>query len=111
MTWFEVQLPHKKAMGAFYGGLAKDPLLLLSARGQIIATAGWLLALAESDFGNSTMAQAAALSGILGACILVWLKDDDPMERTMAKLDRDLRRVRFPVAASEDRPDRAAGRR
>jgi hypothetical protein len=93
MTWFEVQQPRKNAMREFYRGIARDPLLLLSARGHIIATAEWLLALAEADLGNSTTAQAALLSGVLAHAIPVWLRDDDQMEKTMARLDRDLRRM------------------
>ncbi|HEX4078778.1 MAG TPA: hypothetical protein VHX61_07890 [Rhizomicrobium sp.] len=109
-TWFEVQQPHKKPMREFYRGIARDPLLLLSARGQVIATAEWLLALAEADLGNSTTAQAIALAGILVRAIPVWLKDDDQMEKTMAQLDRDLRRMESflwprPKSAQPERPD------
>ncbi|MGH6876966.1 MAG: hypothetical protein ACREHV_06245 [Rhizomicrobium sp.] len=93
MTWFDVQLTRKAAMRRFYRGLLRDPLLLLSARQHVIATAEWLLALAEADAGASAPLQAAGVAGALVRAIAVWLDDDEDMAKTMARLDRDLRRL------------------
>ncbi|HEY6577759.1 MAG TPA: hypothetical protein VIY09_00425, partial [Rhizomicrobium sp.] len=93
LTWFEVQLPRKPTMRRFYHGLLQDPLLLLSTRRHIVATAEWLLALAAADGGASALLQAAGLAAALVRAVPVWLNDDHEMGKTMARLDRDLRRL------------------
>jgi hypothetical protein len=93
MAWFDVQQSHKDAMHTLYNGLRRDPLALLSARRDIFETADRILALAEADCGPAEAVRRAAVSGVLARATLVWLADDDEMGKTMAQLDRDLRRV------------------
>lgn len=93
MTWFGLQQPRKKAMRALYNGLARDPPALLSARGEFVAAAEWILALAEADAGPALRIRAAVLAGMIARAMPVWLADDDEMGKTMAQFDRDLRRA------------------
>jgi len=93
MTWFGLQKPRKKAMRALYNGLSRDPPALLSARREFVAAAEWILALGEADAGPALRIRAAILAGLVMRAMPVWLADDDEMGKTMAQLDRDLRRV------------------
>ena len=93
MLWFGLQQPRKKAMRALYDGLSRDPLSLVSARREFITAVEWLLALAEADAGPALHIRAAILAGIVARAMPVWLADDDEMGKTMAQLDRDLRRA------------------
>ncbi|HWE06692.1 MAG TPA: hypothetical protein VG274_08290 [Rhizomicrobium sp.] len=93
MTWFGLQRPRKTAMRALYNGLSRDPPALLSARREFVAAAEWILALAEADAGSALRIRAAIIAGLVARAIPVWLADDDEMGKTMAQLDRDLRRA------------------
>jgi AcrR family transcriptional regulator len=93
MTWFDVQQRHKKALRNLYGGLRRDPFALMAARRDILASAEWLLALAEADSGASLPWKIAAFAGVLARATSVWLDDDAGAEKTMAQLDRDLGRI------------------
>jgi hypothetical protein len=106
MTWFGLQKPRKKAMRALYNGLSRDPLSLVSARREFVAAAEWLLALAEADAGPALQIRAAILAGLVVRAMPVWLGDDDEMGKTMAQLDRDLRRAErllWPRAAPKNK--------
>jgi AcrR family transcriptional regulator len=105
MSWFEAQNVRKEAVRALYDGLAREPLTLLALRGDIIASTGWLLALAEADAGAAAPVRAACIAGIVARALPVWLSDDKDMGKTMAQLDRDLRRVeRFLWPPEKPRP-------
>jgi hypothetical protein len=105
MNWFEAQNARKGAVRALYEGLAREPLTLLLLRRDIIASTEWLLALAEADAGPAAPIRAACIGGILVHALPVWLSDDKDMGKTMAQLDRDLRRVeRFLWPAKQSRP-------
>ncbi|HTT84792.1 MAG TPA: hypothetical protein VMF67_15045 [Rhizomicrobium sp.] len=93
MSWFEAQNARKEAVRALYGGLKQEPLTLLALRGDIVAAAEWLLALAEADAGAASSVRAACIGGIVAHAMPVWFTDDAHMGKTMAQLDRDLRRV------------------
>jgi ubiquinone biosynthesis protein COQ9 len=93
MTWFEVQQPKKPAMRALYTGLRGDPLALISARREVIRCADQILALAEADAGPAAFVVAGSLAGILLRATFVWIDDGRDMDKTMAQLDRDLRRL------------------
>jgi hypothetical protein len=60
---------------------------------EFVASAEWLLVLAETDAGAASSVRAACIGGIVAHALPVWLSDDDDTGRTMAQLDRDLRRV------------------
>jgi AcrR family transcriptional regulator len=95
LTWFEVLGPRAKAVRSLYEDLRRDPLSLIASRAGIVASASWLLTLAEADTGASLTARALAFAGILARAIPVWLDDDEDMTATMAQLDADLRRSGF----------------
>jgi hypothetical protein len=92
MLWFDLWGPRKAALRALYDGLKRDPLALIAARGDILAAASWLLALAEADTGSASAFKAAGLAGALARAIPVWLDDGKDLAKTMARLDGDLRR-------------------
>jgi AcrR family transcriptional regulator len=107
MTWFGLQKPRKKAMRALYTGLSRDPPVLIGARREFVAAAEWLLTLAEADAGPAVQVRATILAGLVGRAMPVWLADDDGMGKTMAQLDRDLRRVErllWPRVAPTKKP-------
>ena len=93
MTWFGLQKSRKKAMRALTNGLSRDPPALLSVRREFFAAAEWILALGEADAGPALRVRAAILAGLIVRAMPVWLADDDEMGKTMAQLDRDLRRA------------------
>lgn len=95
VSWFEAQQPRKKAMRNLYRDLVREPLTLVALRGHIIRLSEGLLALAEVDTGLSPTLGAAGLAAIIARAIAVWLKDDSEMGRTMAQIDRDLRRLEW----------------
>ena len=104
MTWFDVQSSRKAAIRSLYDGLAKEPLTLLSLRGEIAAGAEWLLALAEADCGAAAPVRAACIGGIMAHALPVWFEDDAELGKTMAQVDRDLKRVeRFLRLAPKSR--------
>jgi hypothetical protein len=92
MTWFEVLAARKATIRSLYDGLKRDPLSLLAARGEIVAAAGWLLALAEADTGPAAGFRAIGFALLIARAIPVWLDDGKDMTKTMARLDGDLRR-------------------
>jgi hypothetical protein len=92
MLWFDMWGPRKAALRALHDGLKRDPLALIAARGDILAAASWLLALAEADTGSASALKAAGLAGALARAIPVWLDDGKDLAKTMARLDGDLRR-------------------
>jgi AcrR family transcriptional regulator len=91
MAWFDALSAHRPAVRSFYRGLG-DPFTLFAARGDFIAAAEWLMALAQADRGSLPRLRAAGLALILARALAVWLDDDADMTKTMARLDGDLMR-------------------
>jgi hypothetical protein len=94
MTWFDTQQSHALALKKLYRALQYDPATLLAMRGDIVDTAGELLALAEADFGGlSPRLQAGVFAGVLVRATSAWREDDAELGKTMAQLEADLRRL------------------
>jgi ubiquinone biosynthesis protein COQ9 len=93
MSWFDVQQKDAPALKKLYRALQTDPATLFALRGDALHISGEFLALAEADFGASARVQAAIIAGVLVRAVSVWRDDDDEMGKTMAQLDRDLRRL------------------
>ncbi|MGH6888415.1 MAG: TetR/AcrR family transcriptional regulator [Rhizomicrobium sp.] len=93
MTWFEVQKPRKKAVRNLFRALGKDPLIVLSLRGEILRGSQMLLALAEADGGRVPSFRAVSLAAVIARAVPVWLEEEGEPDRTMAQVDRDLRRL------------------
>jgi AcrR family transcriptional regulator len=104
MSWFEAQNSRKEAVRALYDGLRREPLMLLSLRSEFLASAEWLLALAEADAGAASSVRAACIGALVAHALPVWLSDDEDMGKTMAQIDRDLRRVERFVWPRETSP-------
>ena len=105
MSWFETQNARKEAVRALYDGLKREPLTLLSLRSDFFASAEWLLALAEADTGTASAIRTACIGGLIAHALPIWLSDDANMGKTMAQVDRDLRRVeRFLWQRSKSQP-------
>ncbi len=92
MAWFDALATHKSAIRSLSRGLRSDPLTLLAVRGEIVAAAEWLMALAEADKGPAFSLRGFGFAIVLGRAIPVWLDDDADLTKTMARLDGDLRR-------------------
>ena len=92
MCWFDVLVPHRKAVASLHAGLKRDPLTLLAARDAIASTASWLLTLAEADTGPALPLRALGVAAAIGHAVPAWLDDGPDLTKTMASLDTDLRR-------------------
>jgi len=95
MTRFELLLPYRPSLRRIAKDLRARPAELTSLVGPALNTQYWMLQAAGiSAEGAAGLPRVAALMSIHTQIFLVWLEDDDPaMARTMAALDRRLRRA------------------
>jgi len=95
MTRFELIQPYRPALRRIAEDLRARPGELTALVGPALNTQYWLLQAAGIDAeGASGFPRVAALMSIHTQVFLVWLEDDDPaMAKTMAALDRRLRRA------------------
>lgn len=95
MRRFEAMEPHRAAILAMEQGADRDPMLMAAAHQRNVRCARWVLALAglEAD-GMTGQARAQGLGVIVGQARAAWRSDDaGDFARTMASLDRNLRRA------------------
>ena len=95
MRRFEAMEGHRAAVLAMEAGQDRDPVLIAAAHQRNVRTARWVLALAglEAD-GMSGNARAQGLGVIIGQARTAWRGDmDGDFAKTMASLDRNLRRA------------------
>jgi len=90
MTRFDVLAPHKAALKSMAAAGGADPALA----GPLLSSLYWMLQAAGVDSsGPGGALKLAGLAGIYASVFHTWLADDDPgLARTMAALDRRLRR-------------------
>jgi len=90
MTRFDVLAPHKAALKS----MAKSGGGDLALAGPLFASQHWMLEAAGIDTsGAGGAVRVAGLAGVYASVFRTWLEDDDPGQaRTMAALDRRLRR-------------------
>jgi len=90
MTRFDVLAPHKAALRS----MAKSGGGDLALAGPLFASQHWMLEAAGIDTsGAGGAVRVAGLAGVYASVFRTWLEDDDPGQaRTMAALDRRLRR-------------------
>lgn len=95
MTRFEMMLPYRPALRRIAEDLCSRPAELASLVGPALNTQYWMLQAAGIRAeGVSGFPRVAALMSIHAQVFQVWLEDDDPaMAKTMAALDRRLRRA------------------
>ena len=90
MTRFDVLAPYKAALKSIYAGGSAD----LGLAGPFLSSMHWMLQAAGIGTDGATGALRVAGLGLAYASVFrVWLDDDDPgLAKTMAALDRRLRR-------------------
>jgi AcrR family transcriptional regulator len=90
MTRFDVLAPHKAALKSIHASGSAD----LALAGPFLSSQHWMLQAAGIGTEGATGAVRVAGLGLTYASVFrVWLEDDDPgLARTMAALDRRLRR-------------------
>jgi len=90
MTRFDVLAPHKAALRSMAKSAGGD----LALAGPLFASQHWMLEAAGIDSsGAGGAVRVAGLAGVYASVFRTWLEDDDPGQaRTMAALDRRLRR-------------------
>jgi ubiquinone biosynthesis protein COQ9 len=100
MGRFDILQPYKAAMKSIFFATAADPSLVRP----FFASQHWMLQAAGigTDGGQGTL-RILGLGSLYAAVFRTWLSDDDPgMARTMASLDRRLRRGEQTINTIED---------
>jgi AcrR family transcriptional regulator len=111
MKRFDALAPYKAAMRSLARGLGREPGLALWTLVRLTRTQRWVLeAAGGSARGLKGRAHARGLALVYGRVFAVWLEEDDPgLPRTMAALDRGLRRGESWARACEGPLDFADG--
>ncbi len=109
MARFDAMAPHKAGLKQVLTELPGDPIALLPAWPYLLASmARFLAAAAIPARGPSGLLKAKGLAGVYGATAWTWLRDDSAEQnRTMAALDKNLRRAEslaLTVFRREDGP-------
>ncbi len=94
LTRFELMQPYKAAIRQILEDLRASPGEALGQMRPALKSQYWMLAAAGiSGEGGTGLLRVQGLLSIYGRVFKIWLDDDDPgMARTMAALDRRLRR-------------------
>lgn len=95
MRRFDALQPYREAVRRIRAGTMRDPAAAAVMMQQLGCSMAWMLEAAGlSSEGLSGKIKVTGLIGIWVRCIAVWLDDDSPdMSRTMAELDRNLKRA------------------
>ncbi len=95
MRRFDALNPRKDAVASILNDLAGDPLAAAASLPAFLRSMGWMLEAAGlSASGAIGALRVKGLAAIWLDALRVWLHDDSPdMARTMAALDRNLRRA------------------
>lgn len=95
MRRFDAMLPYRPAIKRISQGLCRDPILLVCGLDGLLKTASLTLEVAGiSATGPAGHVKTKALAGLYVRTISVWFADEEAdMGKTMAALDRDLRRL------------------
>ena len=101
MTRFDVMAPYKTALRSIAGGSTTlDPAFACT----FLASQHWKLQAAGIDTSGLTgSVKVGGLASLYASVLNTWLKDDDPgLARTMAALDRRLRRGERTMSGIEE---------
>lgn len=112
MRRLDAMAPHKPAIRVVLQEAGGDPVALLSGGARFLRSMALMLETAGlSSTGLVGLARVEGLSAIYLNALRVWLRDDSPdAARTMAALDRSLRRVESLIGVfSRTRPVAAHG--
>ena len=94
MRRFDALAPHKESVRRLAGALAFEPGLAMASFLRLIQSQIWILdAAGGRTHGVEGLLKAKGMATLYARTFRVWLDEDDPgMPRTMATLDRGLRR-------------------
>lgn len=108
MRRLDAMAPHKEGVAAVVRDVSADPAWALCHAHSFMRSMDWMLEVAGLAAGGCRgRVRAAGLGAVYLATLRVWFTDDSPdMARTMATLDRQLRRV-DALARAVNRPRRA----
>lgn len=100
MARFDAMQAHRSAIRSIFADATSDPKLMRAALG----SARWMLEAAGIDSsGLEGGLRVTGLAGLYGSVLRTWLEDDDPGQaRTMAALDRRLRRGERSLATLDE---------
>lgn len=103
MTRFEVMAPYKSALKSIAQDVSCKPGEQAQLLCSTLASQYWMLAAAGAKLGGPGAAlRVAGLAGIYAKAFRAWLGDDTPgLDRTMAALDRGLRKGEDRLAGLE----------
>ena len=104
MRRFDALMPHRAAIASISRAFRGDPALALAFAPIALRSQMWMLTAADIDTNGMRGAIAArGLALAYGRTIKVWLEDEDAgMARTMAELDKRLRRAERGMNRLED---------
>lgn len=104
MRRFDALQPHRAAIGSVSRAFRTDPPLALCFAPIALRSQMWMLTAADIDTRGARGAIAAkGLVLAFGRALRAWLSDDDPgMARTMAELDKELRRAERAMNRLDD---------
>jgi len=94
MLRLEALEPHKAALKNIIPPLRRYPAVVVEMSGSVIRSAKWMLIAAGLEAqGPDGFVRTRGLALVYGKTLDVWLEDDDAgLAKTMAELDRQLRR-------------------
>lgn len=94
MLRLEALEPYKAALNNIVPAIKRHPAQALELSASVICSANWMLIAAGVEpQGSSGFVRTRGLALVYGKVLDVWLKDDDAgLARTMAELDKQLRR-------------------
>ena len=97
MRRFDALAPHRQAVAAIVRDAGSDPLLLACSACRYLRSMAWMLEAAGiSTAGMRGLLRVKGLCALYLAVLAVWLEDETTdMARTMAALDRWLRRAEW----------------
>ena len=95
MGRFDALQPHREAIQRIRAGTMRDPIASAAMMRQLGCSMAWMLEAAHlSSDGVAGKVKIAGLTGLWLRCMAVWIEDDSKdMSRTMAELDRGLKRA------------------
>ena len=100
MSRFDVLAPYKPALKSIAESWSTDPALLRA----LAVSSAWMLRAARIEpEGFDGKVRTAGLGAVYASAFRTWLEDDDPgLARTMAALDRRLRRGERTLQSFDD---------
>lgn len=100
MSRFDALEPHRAALKSIHAAGAADPAMLRA----LLASQAWMLnAAGVATDGIGGGIRVAGLASVYASVFSTWLGDDDPgLARTMAALDRRLRRGEHTLSSLDE---------